>query len=264
MGVALDSIRRDLRDNMGVSPGDAVEVHSSLRSLGWVDEGPEGVVAALLEVAGTVAMPAFARPSPRIDLRTTPAMVGKVSEAFRTSPGVLRSFHPTHSVTACGPLARHVVAGHPEATALGVDSPLHRLAAAGGWVLHIGCTMTSCSLIHVAEALAGLPYLHIPYPGYEMSITCVSTAGEQRVFEPVEIPGSSSGFMIVGDELDRRGKLLTATVGGATCLKARGSDILDVARELLTEDPAVFLVNRDKDDVNRLRYQALQESARPR
>lgn len=46
----------------GLKPGDHVFVHSSLRSIGPIEGGPDALIDALLEVVGpegTLAMPAF-------------------------------------------------------------------------------------------------------------------------------------------------------------------------------------------------------------
>ena len=50
--------------DLGVEDGDAVMLHSSLKSLGWVDGGAETVVDAFLEALGpdgTLLTPAFTR-----------------------------------------------------------------------------------------------------------------------------------------------------------------------------------------------------------
>ena len=72
----------------------------------------------------TLAMPAFFFGSPelynrayykkypRFDVRRTPSQMGLVTELFRRSSGTVRSLHPTHSVSALGPLAEEICATH--------------------------------------------------------------------------------------------------------------------------------------------------------
>lgn len=51
-----ESLAADLR-RLGVTPGGVVLVHSSYKSLGFVAGGPQAVVLALLDAAGTVVVP---------------------------------------------------------------------------------------------------------------------------------------------------------------------------------------------------------------
>ena len=197
--VTRDQLLADLQ-RLGVSPGDSLIVHGSLRSIGWVEGGPDAVIDALqtaLGPQGTVAMPTFCPPRPRFIVAETPCDTGLIPETFRRRADVLRSRHPTHSVAAWGARAATVVAGHEHATALGVDSPLHRMAELGASVLMIGVDCRRCSLIHVAEALLRVPYLSVPYPGYDVPITVVQVDGSSTVYRETEVPGDSSNFLVV-------------------------------------------------------------------
>lgn len=106
------SLTADLRD-LGVEPGDAVLVHSSLSALGWTAGGPQAVVDALRAAvtdSGTLVLPTYtgqytdpadwSRPPvpeswvetiresmPPFRPAVTPARgVGAVPECFRTTP----------------------------------------------------------------------------------------------------------------------------------------------------------------------------------
>src|SRR6185503_18170860 len=110
-------------------------VHSSLRAIGPVEGGADGILDALLEVVGpdgTLAMPAFnysrPRPEPYFDPAVTAGRTGTLPEVFRKRTGVLRSQHPTHSVVACGRRAAEFLADHDKVQTLGVGSPLDRIA----------------------------------------------------------------------------------------------------------------------------------------
>ena len=59
--VACDSLADDLR-KLGVAPDQSILLHSSMRSLGWVEGGEAAVVAALSGVigpGGTIVVPAM-------------------------------------------------------------------------------------------------------------------------------------------------------------------------------------------------------------
>ena len=234
------SLANDLR-TLGVAAGDALAVHSSLRSLGKVDGGADGVIDALMDVLtpdGTLLMPTMNGPADLWIQSETPSRVGILTEVFRKRPGVSRSIHPTHSVAVWGRHAEHVLAGHPGASALGVGSPFHRLSRLGGKVLMIGVTYTTCSLVHVAEAIAQVPYMDVFYPGYERDLRARLESGVELTFHPFENPGDSGCFEAVERRLLGEGKLARGKVGVADSSLAPGCDVLRASLECLAEDPA--------------------------
>ncbi len=242
-----DDLAGELRRQCGVLGGDVLIVHSSLKAIGWVEGGPAAVVAALLDAVdetGTLLMPTFTAPRPDgvFRLAETPSRTGAITEALRTAPGALRSRHPTHSVAAVGARAAELVAGHENTSGLGVGSPFHKAAEAGADVLMIGCDLTSCSLVHCAEAVVRVPYLgKVCYEGYDRTLTLIDEAGRSVAVGPRDVPTDSAGFTVVQAELDRRGQLARVRLGEAACLKFRAADALAVAVELLRADPAALL-----------------------
>ena len=56
-------------------------------------------------------------------------------------------------------MPKYILEGHPESGAEGKDSPFHRLALSGGYILMIGVQYDVCTLIYVAEELEGRVYL---------------------------------------------------------------------------------------------------------
>src|SRR5437660_861775 len=106
-----------------------------MSSFGYVVGGAAAVCAALVETAGTVAMPAFtpqlchpstwpaarrrglciddvAASMPAFDRERTPASasMGVVAECLRSWPGTARSAHPHTSFIAHGPAAAEIIA----------------------------------------------------------------------------------------------------------------------------------------------------------
>lgn len=143
--------------------GDSVIVHSSYRSLGQVEGGPEAVIDALLATVGprgNLMLPTFnyssPLPEPCFDPALTPARTGVIAELGRKRPDARRSLHPTHSVAVIGPDASRLTEGHLNGRAFGVGSPIDRLATQDGKVLLLGVGHTANSTIHVAEEHAGI------------------------------------------------------------------------------------------------------------
>ncbi|HRR95488.1 MAG TPA: AAC(3) family N-acetyltransferase, partial [Candidatus Ratteibacteria bacterium] len=87
MKINKEEIKKRLKE-LGLKRGDKILVHSSLSSIGLVENGAETVIKALQETVGNeglVMMP-------------YPLGGATIAKVFSTSPGVVRSFHPTHSV----------------------------------------------------------------------------------------------------------------------------------------------------------------------
>lgn len=174
------SLTSDLRA-LGVRPGDTLMVHASLRRLGPVEGGPEGVVQAIDAAVGedgTWMMVLGAddelawvneRPeeereallagTPPFDAGQTPAQpdVGWLAEVFRRSPGTLVSDHPEGRFGARGARASSLVAEPPWDDYYGDGSALDRFAAMGGRVLRLGADDETVTLFHLAEFRARLP-----------------------------------------------------------------------------------------------------------
>lgn len=153
--------------NLGIKSDDTLLMHSSLKSLGYVEGGASTVIDSLLYVLsdGTLLIPALSfatvRPETPIFSQTdTPSCVGAISEYFRKMPNVLRSLHPTHSVCAYGKRAYELTLGHIDTTTpVGEKSPFALLPKVGGKILMLGCGLRPNTSMHGVEELTVPPYL---------------------------------------------------------------------------------------------------------
>lgn len=156
--------------NAGIERGDSILVHSSLSSLGWVEGGAETVVQALLDAVGkdgTALFPTLtgsatdsAANPPAFEARDTRCWTGAIPEAARERTDSIRSLHPTHSVVAIGRLAAWFASGHELVrTPCGFGSPYDKLADIGGKIILLGVTQASNTSFHMAEEIAGVPYV---------------------------------------------------------------------------------------------------------
>ena len=110
---------RDVLCEMGLSEGDTVLTHSSLKSFGYVNGGADAVIDAVLETVGDkgcMAVPTLtlgAGESPVIfDVCNSPSTSGLITEVFRNRPNAFRSHHPTSSATAIGFAALELTKWH--------------------------------------------------------------------------------------------------------------------------------------------------------
>lgn len=237
-----NELKSDLK-NSGLKAGAIVMVHSSLSSLGWVQGGAETVIEALLEVIGedgTLLMPALTAGSKQVPFegKQTPSYLGKITEAFRTWPGVKRSFHPTHSVLALGKAADFLLAYHIDAkSACGPGTPYYRLAEIGGYVLLLGVDLDRCTILHTAEDLADCPFLkeRIFYYRNQEGVIC------EKVLQ--KFPGPHRDFIGLDQRFRRSGIIKLGLVGDAVTRLIEAKALLSDATKLLRENPAAILCN---------------------
>lgn len=156
---------------LGLQAEDTVLMHSSLSSLGYVEGGAQTVIDTLLALLhrGTLLLPALTfRPvyeTKVFSSKDTPSCVGAISEHFRCREGVMRSFHPTHSVCAAGKYAVELLQDHFDSdTPAGPNSPFARLPAYDGKILMLGCSIGSNTSMHAVEETMDPWYLFMDRP----------------------------------------------------------------------------------------------------
>jgi aminoglycoside N3'-acetyltransferase len=166
--VSRKDLIHDLR-RLGLCEGDLVCVHSSLSGLGHLLGGPATAIEALRAVIGdrgTLMMPTFtggastlryvqSQPPP-FDPGATPSTTGAITELFRKIPGTFRSFHPTHSVAAQGPLAQELLRDHEKSvTPFGSNTPYDRFLDLDGKILLLNTNGNS--ILHRVQEIVDWP-----------------------------------------------------------------------------------------------------------
>ena len=137
-------------------------VHASLRRLGPVDGGAEGVLQGLriaLGPSGTMLMVLAADDDEPFDRLTSPADpdVGTLAEVFRQHPDAAVNDNPACRFGAWGPAAAALLEPQPVDDYYGPGSPLARQTEHGGAVLRLGADIDTVTLTHHAEYLADVP-----------------------------------------------------------------------------------------------------------
>lgn len=239
----VESLSHDLRA-LGVGSGECVLVHASLRSVGTVERGAEGLVDALLDAVGptgNLIAPTFTYRSARFDPGTTPGRTGAVGEALRCRPAAIRSLHPFYSVAASGPRATELTRGHELVPGTGIGSPLDRLAAAGGLVLLLGVGHDRSTTIHVGEFHADAPYLDIPFDPAWPTDAEVVTGDQTRYVSYDRFPGCSRAFGLIEPHLRARRAIHDGRVGLADAQLVEGTAVIEETVALLARDEAALL-----------------------
>ncbi|MCX7018614.1 MAG: AAC(3) family N-acetyltransferase [bacterium] len=222
--LTANDLARAFRD-IGLAPGDNVILHSSFKSLGPVEGGPQCVVDAMMDVispGGHLMTPTFTYCLPvwnvqPFDIAHTKSRVGAITEAVRLYPGAMRSFHPTHSVAVIGPDAEEIVRNHMRATPIGLDSPFDRMRRRGARILMLGVNQNTNSSLHLCEVAAGMPYVQVAFTPNQNCETAwfFNEQGQIEHTQIYEPPGCSRGFREIEPELRQLGILRDMCVARA-------------------------------------------------
>lgn len=242
-------------------------MHSSYKSIGSVDGGPEVVLDALVEVLGpqgTLMVPThtynfcYWMVEP-YDSHLTASRVGLLTELVRKRPRAVRSRHPTHSVAAIGAYADYLVENHIHGSPLGMNSPWDRLRLAGGDVLMLGTGLDTCTILHLAECLAEVPYLDTTFvPGEStMSAFYINERGIKTYIRVEEVPGCSVNFTAAQPFLERDGLLKAGRVGQAKAYLMPAQSGVDCVVKALLENPALLLCRRPECQICPQRREAM-------
>lgn len=161
--LTFDQLVSEFR-TIGVQPGDVLLVHSSYKSFGGVDGGPQTVVDALLEVLGpegTLIMPTFNfdfNKGQPWDVRSTPSQMGVLTEVARQDPRAKRVFHPIYSFAIIGKHAEYL-GGLRYKSSYERDSVFGKLRDLDGKIMVIGLSYTnSMTFFHHIEQMEGVDY----------------------------------------------------------------------------------------------------------
>lgn len=245
----------------GMRAGDTVLVHSSLSRFGYVDGGADAVIDALLETLGpdgTLLMSAIttstqmvvrcietadagtALDAPPLDILNATTWAGTIPETYRKRPGVVRSLHPTHSVTAFGARAGEMLAGQLDVPGpCGLETPFTRLAAEPrGFVLLLGVNHESNTTIHGFEELAQVEYVLYPRP---CAIPILAPGGPVEARTRVHMPFLQRRLGALETVyIDRCAQTVTH-IGDSYVRFVHAATMRDITVAALEEDPFVLL-----------------------
>lgn len=221
---------------LGVRPGDTLLVHTAYRAVRPVQGGPLGLITALrtaIGPQGTLVMPTMTDGTTPFDPRATPTHeMGITAELFWREPGVLRSTHPGASFAAQGPHAEAICQPQPLSPPHGLDSPVGRVYELDGKILLIGVHHSENTTLHLAEAMAGVPY--------SVSHPCVVTVdGITQTIDIAETDHCCQGFCIADAWLGNQQS--EGYVGHAYARLMRARDLVAAALDHLGHDPLIFL-----------------------
>jgi aminoglycoside 3-N-acetyltransferase len=224
---------------LGVEPGGVLLVHTSFRAVRPIEGGPGGLIDALrlaMGPHGTLVMPSWTGDDdePFVAAETAAARdLGIVADTFWRLPGVARSEH-AFAFAAAGPHAARITSDPLPVPPHGPESPVGRVHELDGQVLLLGVGHDANTTLHLAEALARVPYRVTKH------CTVLEDGRPVRV-DYWENDHCCARFALADDWLRTRGLQADGRVGHAHARLARARDIVSVTVEHLAGDPLLFL-----------------------
>ena len=232
---------------IGLEEGDVVFVHSSFKSFGGVEGGPQTVIDALISTLGnegTLIVPRFnfdfSTHSTPWDIRTTPSQTGIISEFVRKDPRSFSVFHPIYSFSIIGKHAKELVK-HRYKGSYSKDSIFYKLRILGAKILQIDRVYKGTTMFHYVEEMLGVDYR------YFKNFTGIVTNENGRSYEDtfnIYVRDLESGFVTnvlpIGKILEEEGVLKIDRIGDATTWYMKAEDMYRVTADAIKKNPHIL------------------------
>ncbi|WP_405107480.1 AAC(3) family N-acetyltransferase [Paenibacillus sp. FSL K6-1217] len=237
-------------EGMGIDPQGTLLVHSSLKSIGEVEGGADTVLDVLSEYMkeGLLVLPTHTwsyidAQNPRFSVLESPSCVGILPELFRKRPGVIRSWHPTHSVAALGADAALFTAGDERwDTPCARGSVYGKLLDRGAEIMLLGVDLRRNTFIHGIEEWVDIPGRMTD--GHEALYTVTPEGGEIAVPSRRHCGLSwSQHFWKVESVLEDGGALRRGSFGDAAVMLCGTAETTRILSDMLRENPDLFSDN---------------------
>ena len=229
----------------------SVIVHSSLHPFGYIENGADTVLQALLDSVRSLVMPTFTYKTmvtPEVgppnngilygvdgDLNKlaqpftldmpADSMMGILPETLRNHPDAVRTSHPILSFAG---INADLILGAQ--TLFEPLAPIAALADEDGWVVLINVDHSVNTSIHCAEKLAGRKQF------LRWALM------ENRVVECPNFPGDSSGFDTIASYIQP--DIRRVNIGNAFIQAMSLKRLFDAVQELIKLDPLALLCQR--------------------
>lgn len=234
---------------LGIENNDTLLVHSSMKAIGEVPGGADGVIDALISCvsSGLLIFPThtwsnITKSGDLYDPEVEPSCVGILSNLFKKREGVFRSLHPTHSVAALGRDAETYVKlddyAETPAPWSGCWGELYRREAK---ILFLGCPTSKNTFIHSVEEWCDIPNRLSKEPIEVLIKTEKGIIKRNILTHKAPIPDISLNYKKITPLLMEEGIVTKGRVANATTYLCRAREMGDLTREILEKDPDYFL-----------------------
>lgn len=241
---------------LGVEEGDTLLVHSSYKSFGPVDGGPQTVIRALeaalgTDGEGTLIMPTFNfgfNKGEPWDVRTTPSKMGVLTELVRLDPRAKRVFHPFYSFAVLGKHAK-MLGSLRYKSAYERNSVFGKLRDLDGKIMVIGLSYTnSMTFFHHIEQMEGVDYRFLKQ--FTGQVTDENGVTYTDTFEML-VRDIDKGVITevdpMGALMEQAGVIKSAKIGEADVKLMKANEVYAfTAREMRRDPHLLYYIKKDE------------------
>lgn len=240
-------LQRDIAA-LGIKPGDTLLVHSSMTAVGEVEHGAHTVLDAFIDYMkpGLLIFPThtWAQMDEQhaiFDPLTESSCVGVLSNLFLRRPGVVRSWHPTHSVAALGADAASYTAGEEQ-----WDTPCPR---GGCWgklydraakILFLGCSLKSNTFMHGVEEWSGIAGRFAAKPQQLKILTPDGRMIDRPMYRHDQSRYIFANYAKMKAPFLHSGVAVAGRIGDADSLLCDAMKMADLTADFLRRNPDLF------------------------
>ena len=241
--------------NLGVEQGDTLLVHSSYKSLGEVDGGPQTVVRALeaaLGDDGTLIMPTFNfdfNKGVPWDVRKTRSKMGALTEVVRVDPRAKRVFHPFYSFAILGRHAE-MLGNLRYKSSYERNSVFGKLRDLDGKIMVIGLSYNnSMTFFHHIEQMEGVDYRFLKQ--FTGEVTDENGNTYTDTFEML-VRDVDKGVMTMVDPMgalmEQAGIIKVGRIGEADVKLMKANEVYEfTAREMKRDPHLLYYIDKQQD-----------------
>jgi aminoglycoside 3-N-acetyltransferase len=232
--------------SLGVEAGDTMLVHSSYKSFGPVDGGPQTVIRALetaldTDGEGTLIMPTFNfdfNKGQAWDVRTTPSKMGVLTEIVRQDPRAKRVFHPFYSFAILGKHAE-MLGSLRYKSAYERGSVFGKLRDLDGKIMVIGLSYNdSMTFFHHIEQMEGVDYRFLKQ--FTGQVTDANGTTYTDTFEML-VRDIDKGVLTMvdpmGNLMEEQGVIKSAQIGEAAVKLMKANEAYAFTAREMRRDP---------------------------
>ena len=247
MTVNFDNLVSNFRE-LGLANGDVLLVHSSYKSFGGVEGGPQTVIDALkfvLSEEGTLIVPTFNYDfceGVSYDVNKTPSKMGIISELVRTDSNSKRSFDPVFSFAILGK-HRDYLANLKYEHSFGPTSVFAKLRELDAKIMIIGLSYNeSMTFFHHIEETQGCDYRYFKaFKGKILDCDGIEREEEIILFVRDIEKGIKNDVDKMGMILEQKGIVKKRIIGNSEIKLMKSNNVYQITADEMKENPHVLI-----------------------
>ena len=232
---------------IGLTNGDVLLVHSSFKSFGGVEGGPQTVIDALISVLGdegTLIVPRFnfdfSTYGTPWDVRSTPSHMGIISEFVRKDSRSRKVFHPIYPFSIIGKHADELIK-HRYKGGYGKDSIFNQLRVLDAKIIQIDKVYKSTTIIHHVEEILKVDYKYYKdFTGYVIDEDGKKYKDTFNLYVRDWEKGFVTDVLPIGKILEHEGVMKIDKIGDATVWYMKAEDVFQCTVNAIKKNPHVL------------------------